>query len=519
MADVVRELAAKLSLQVDKPSFAGGEQAIAATKAQAEGLGSQFATLAKRAVALLAIGEIAHKAKEAFVDFNSNVEQSTISLAAVQKMFKGGTWADSMQTATQLFEHYQQVAKASVGETQDFIDMHKSIAASAYQAGAGLEDLKEITKGAVIASSSMGESAIVSAMDVRQALTKGVSVRDRFMVNLLASEKMTTEKFNALSKKDRVATLKKLLTSDWIKDASKQMEASYAGQMSTLRDTLKIAFGKVGQDFFKDKIESLKKINEWITKNERQFNEWMGKVKTALNFFSAALKGLIAVGGALIAPFLKVLDVMQEIEDYGEYMAGRASARGLKEAQAQGPEALDEYIRVKYYGAKPSKAEKPLSPGPLGLGSDLDAVGKGAAGIVQANQQGKLFDYLTAGLNFNVQNMMMGMPVGWSPTRAQTVLGNMETPKGGRQSSTGAYADPNANVSTPAGGARFVPPEYASWLMQPPMLSMPSAPEAAKVTGDVNIKVKVDVPNLDSRVEKAIETKWREGNELMSVSP
>jgi hypothetical protein len=516
MADVVRELAAKLSLQVDKPSFATGDRALAGVKSQAEGLGSQFAGLAKRALALVAIGEIASRAKEAFVDFNSNVEQSTISLAAVQKMFKGGTWADSMQTATQLFEHYQQVAKASVGETQDFIDMHKSIAASAYQAGANLEDLKEITKGAVIASASMGESAIVSAMDVRQALTKGVSVRDRFMVNLLASEKLTTEKFNAMSKKDRVATLKKLLTSDWIKDASKQMESSYEGQMSTLRDTLKIAFGKVGQDFFKDKIESLKKINEWITKNEQSFNEWMGKVKTALNFFSAAIKGLITVGGALIAPFLKVLDVMQEIEDYGEYMAGRASARGLKEAQAQGPEVLDEYIRVKYYGAKPSKAEKPLPAGPMGLGADMDAVGKAGAGIVQANQQGKLFDYLTAGLNFNVQNLMMGMPVGWSPTRAQSVLGNMQPTPGGRQSATGAYVDPNANVSTPAGGSRFVPPEYASWLTGAPMVSAPANAEPVKLQGKMDVRVRVDVPDGSKVMSEDHQTELRAVGALYS---
>ena len=105
MAETVRELAAKLSLSVDRASFKAGDSAINSTKQHLQSI-PEAATAVRAALA----GVVGIGLKKLFVDFNNDIEQSVIALAAVQKMFKGTEWGASMETATSLVEHYQQVA-------------------------------------------------------------------------------------------------------------------------------------------------------------------------------------------------------------------------------------------------------------------------------------------------------------------------------------------------------------------------------------------------------------------------
>ncbi len=551
MAETVRELAVRLQMAVDRGSFGQAEKAIAGVKAQSESLGSQFGGLLGKAAAFVGIAALAGKAKEAFVEFNSSIEQSTISLATTHKMFRGGTWAESMKTASGLFEHYQDVAKRSVGETKDFLEMHQSIAASAYQAGAQLEDLKKITEGAVVAGQALGESSYVTAMDIKQALTKGVEVRDRFMNIMLASQKLTKEQFNAMTKLQRVETLKKLLTADTIKEAAKQMEGSFAGVTSTFRDNLKIALGKAGENFFKGATERLKNINTWIEKNQDSVKKMMGLVDSGLTALSTMGKGLTAILGIAVAPLIKALELLQDVQDYGNYREGKFSIRGMKEAYAKGPEEYDRYIREKYYGekvARPGKARKMYNADGtelVDMGRPTDALdeagegfGKWAADAQMAYRQGRLWDFIRSGSPSEAQGAWTRNVRALRNARGQSIeqirqdraAGHTYYPTGGGRYGRGdavpesrdvlgrAYGEtwrlsgqsvPDMNYAGPY-GPQFVP--------SIPAPGVSTAPET-KVSGDVNIKVKVDVPNIEASVEKVIESKWREGGELMSSEP
>lgn len=556
MPEFVRELAVRLGMSVDKGSFAAAETSIKGVKAQTESLGTQFAGLLGKAAAIVGIGAMAHQAKEAFIDFNSSVEQSTISLAATHKMFKGGTWAQGMQTASALFEHYQDVAKRSVGETKDFLEMHQSIAAAAYQAGAQLDDLKKITEGAVVAGQVLGEHSFVTAMDIKQALTKGVEVRDRFMNIMLASQKMTKEQFNAMGKAQRVETLKKLLTADTIKEAAKQLEGSFAGVTSTFRDTLKIALGKVGENFFRGAVERLKEVNDWIDKNQDSVKHLMGLAETGLTAVTNIGKALGPILSTAVQPLLASLELLQDAQDYGLYKAKEFSVRGMREAAAQGKGAYDLYMARKYY----KTAEDPDKP---------SYKGAGAAPQVLANKIHKQYQEMdwAEKLGYDVGSWFGGKKNtilsperqrrrdawgqefqgkwGRAPTQEEINAYHADETamwKAGKITYTGAgysagpvMSTPEANYSTAQGTGKHVP------LALNPEMALPganlsttqgqdvsafdpslygtqwSAAPEAKVSGDVNIRVKVDVPNIEASVEKVIESKFREGSELMSV--
>ncbi len=543
MAEVVRELAAKLSLQTDRASFKAGDAAINSTKQNLQSIPD-----AAMAVRAALAGVVGYGLKKIFVDFNSDIEQSVISLAAIQKMFKGGDWGAQMETAGKLVEHYQEVAKASVGETRDFLEMHKGIAASAYQAGASLEDLKQITKGAVIASSAMGESAIVSAMDVKQALSKGVSVRDRFMMNLLASEKITQEKFNAMTKKQRVDTLKRLLTSDWIKDASKQMEFSFAGVVSTMKDTLSITFGKIGLPLFKALTSEITKWNKYLDKPDNAFFTLVGRgiseltssfkivaatVSTIVGLLEQVNKEINRIKGSDVGNIFATIanpikEAYETLRDIADYMSGEASALGLSRAIAQGKGK--EYIKHAEAGGKftaPSLKD-------MTLGGEIIAKGREKE---YANRPGA-FDTATSGLAtrtaleqasgaFGRGDTGTGIMAGLGAVTSFPLTIQQSLLRAGRWG-YGALSGERPTTPDWSAAAQLPGTDLTSRMPGPWALSPPPPmasglgslePPPTKLSGDVKISVKVNVPNMDAQVEKSLQSIWREGNELVSREP
>jgi hypothetical protein len=220
--------------------------------------------------------------KSAFIDFNSSIEASTISLAAQEKMLLGGRWDTAMSHANQLFVDYQQVAKQSVGETKDFLEMHAGIASSAYRAGLGMKELKEMTIGATVASAALGERADMVALDVKQMLSGDVTSRDRTAQILLASQNTTQEAFNKMNQKRRNAIVTAALNDPALKAAAKAMGESFSGVTSTLKDNLQIAAGKIGLPLFKAITAEVAKWNDWIEKNPDKIRQFAADFTSAL---------------------------------------------------------------------------------------------------------------------------------------------------------------------------------------------------------------------------------------------
>lgn len=232
-------------------------------------------------------------AKSAFIDFNSSIEQSTISLAAQKQLLVGGGWSAAMTEANGLFTEYQQVAKASVGTTQDFLEMHQGIAASAYRAGMGLKDLKEMTVGATVAAAALGERADQVSFDIKSMLSGQVQQRDRTAQILLASQGIGQDQFNHMTGKLRNAVILKALNDPALKNAARAMGNSFSGVTSTLEDNIKITMGKVGLPLFKAITKEVEKWNAWIEANPQKIAEFAEK------FSSALIAGFNAVKSAI----------------------------------------------------------------------------------------------------------------------------------------------------------------------------------------------------------------------------
>lgn len=511
---------------------AAGQEAIAAANPFnriREDLGGQVGTLIGVAGAVEAL----RLAKQAFIDWNDWIEQTTISLAAQKQMLKGGGWSEAMTEASGLFEHYQEVAKKSVGETKDFIEMHTAISAAAYQAGASLEQIKDLTKGAVIGSHVLGESPFTSAMDIKQALTKGVEVRDRFANMLLASQNVTAAKFNAMKKAQRIEVLRAALTAPAIQNAAKEMERSFAGAFSTLKDTIQIALGKVGKPLFDDLKANLNSINDWMEKNKPLVEGLMSFAKSQIGELIALMKllretmefclgplldlvnavakleGKSAKDSSLVATFKAITEPIQTaydlLQDIGYFLTGKASFLGQSIAKARGPEALSRYTNEVYYGGK----EATLFGGVAGEGER-----GGIAGAM-------------LGMGEAVKRLIFPVTALTDRFRSLTSVVEALSPILGIGRGVGDVLTPNAPGPTASyDTGQSVQPETSLWdrlgnglFNSQPVIRLPwskSGGQSVAVDGAVSVKVQVEVPDGSKFMSEEHRAELRGAGAIMS---
>lgn len=230
----------------------------------------------------IGIAGVAMAGKRAFVDFNATIEQQTLSLATIIQMNLGGSFDAAGMRAKTMFTDYQNIAKASVGTTQDFVEMNNQIAASVFRAGMGMGELRDITKGAVIAATVLGERADIAALDIKQMLSGDVTTRDRVAQQLLASQGIDHKSFNKMKQGDRNAVVFKALNQPALQNAAKAMENSFSGVLSTLQDNLGILAGKIGLPLFRAISVEVQKWNSWIAQNPSKIADFAGKFSSAL---------------------------------------------------------------------------------------------------------------------------------------------------------------------------------------------------------------------------------------------
>lgn len=251
--------------------------------------------------------------KGPLLDFNSQMEQSRITMAGMLRLNLGGTFESHFGRATKMVEEFQQIAKVSVGTTKDFVDMATMITRPVTAAKLTMEDLRDITQGAVVASRAMGIEAAVAALDIEQALMGTLTKRERFVRALIEPLGFTdTESWNKMEASQRAEVLKGVLSQPAIKEMAKAQETSFAGVTSTLQDNLQMALGKVGLPLFQKITAEVQRWNTWIDANGETITKFADKLSEALvdafsfikdvgSFFVENADTLMAVAKGLIA--------------------------------------------------------------------------------------------------------------------------------------------------------------------------------------------------------------------------
>ena len=223
------------------------------------------------------------------IGYNRELTQTKAGLATVIDSFQQIGRGNALQRAGTLMAGLRNDAKKSAGTFQDMTDFSKNIAAPILAAGGSMEQLRDLTKGGVVAAHAFGIEAGVAALDIRQALGKGLNKRDPFGSMLLDSVKMTTEAFNKLDKASRMKTLLKAFDTPAIKAAAKEYETSFEGTFSTFKSGLQELGGTVGKELFSNLSKELVKINAWFTSNSDKVAVFASDVASAmLSAFSVA---------------------------------------------------------------------------------------------------------------------------------------------------------------------------------------------------------------------------------------
>lgn len=250
------------------------------------------------------------------IQFNSNMEQAKITMAGMMAQAGRGDYVNNLETAATLVKQMQMDARASVGTTQDYVQMATAIVQPLTQVKGTLEDLRNLTKQTVVASRAMGIGADVAARDVTQALMGRYSTVDPFLARILPSIGYSGEagraKWRQLEESKRLSELKRALGSKGIADMAKGQEFSFAGVFSTFQDNLQMTLGKVGMPLFKGVTAELKNWNQWLDKNQdkvEQFAKTLGsdilsaatKFKDVMAFAAEHWKGILGSALALKA--------------------------------------------------------------------------------------------------------------------------------------------------------------------------------------------------------------------------
>lgn len=237
---------------------------------------------------LLGVGLGFHEAKKGLIDFNTQLEDSRVVMSGMLTMFTGAPLEKAWDRAGQSVDTFNKMAAKSSLTTKDLIGMASMIERPLLQAGVRMNDIEKITFGAANAAKAFGISAEVAAMDIQQALSAGVHVRDRFAMSLLAQKGIdyTPARFNALSMNKKVEVLSNATQSSAINAMSKkQGEDTLSGVTSTLEDNLQLAMGRTGLGLFKE-----------VTKEIQSWNTWIEKNALAIDKFGAVVSDKLVVG-------------------------------------------------------------------------------------------------------------------------------------------------------------------------------------------------------------------------------
>jgi hypothetical protein len=286
---IATEYVVRTRYEVDPKS---AESALARVEKSADRAGKSvdgLKSLLLGAMASVAGMGVIGKAREAFIGFNSDMEQAKIQIGGLLQMNLGGTFADGMGKANALVDRLQQRAKLSVGTTADMVDMASGLVAPLTQAGASMKQLEDLTVGAVTASKALRVNSDLASLEVNEALMGNAQKRMRFIMML----GIHPEEINKADPKKRLEILNRALNGPAMRAMAKAQGDSFAGVTSTLSDNLQITLGKIGLPLFKAITAEVTKWNAWFDKNPQRVQEIATSVSKALvSAFTAVKEGM-----------------------------------------------------------------------------------------------------------------------------------------------------------------------------------------------------------------------------------
>jgi hypothetical protein len=275
----VGSLSVLLGLQMDQ-SWSKGEKGIRGIRRAGSDLGAHF----NRVGAVVAGVFGAKIIGKALLGFNANVEDSKNNIAAMLALGSQSPLASQLGNASKLYDMLRLKAQTLPGETQDYVNMLGLLAQPLSRAQVSLEAMRDITAGSFVMAKGMGISWQEASRDLRDFINQGKrTTKDKFLLGMLEGTGLdaTDEgraKAKKLGNKGRAELVQKQTTGKLAQDMAALLGSSFSGRLETVKDNIKMAFGKIGEGLFAKVKVSLDKLATWFTQNQGTIAAWGEKI-------------------------------------------------------------------------------------------------------------------------------------------------------------------------------------------------------------------------------------------------
>lgn len=221
-------------------------------------------------------------AKHAFIDFNREVQDAKISLAAMLQGNYDSTWGQATKGASDLYSEFQRFSQLTPVTTQEMLEFGRGITVATAQAGGSVKDIIKITEQGVVAAKALGAGGAYASLEITEMLQGNVSRRMRFAQQLLGMAHTNEEEFKKLDSKGRLALVEKVLDSPAMRNATDAFSTSFSGVLSTMEDKIQIALGRVGKPLFEKITAEIARWSEWLDKNSVMIDHIVDQVGSGL---------------------------------------------------------------------------------------------------------------------------------------------------------------------------------------------------------------------------------------------
>ncbi len=362
-----------------------------------EGAASLAATLGKVGAAA-AVGAVTYATL-----LNKELENTQIALAAI--FGANGITAsmpEGMSVAADVMAQMRKDAAALPGEFRDLVGIFKTISVPGFQAGASINELRDVAAQTMAASQVMGLPMEQAARELAMLLEGRAGAHNVLGMRLAGLGGQQAEAFNHLPAAERLERVRKEL--EKFAPAIEAFSHSFEGLSSTLLDNAKRFLSMATAPLF-DRIKaSLGEANAWFDGNEDKVALWASLVGERLGSAFDVAKEKIRSWWPSVEAFAehaydRIASIWQRVGPLVESVADRA-AKLLGDGKT-----LDrlEQIGLLYAGTKGAGMLGGLLPSIPGL-ADLDRLVKSTGIAGKIAPEGSAFDAMSG----RFRDMMTG---------------------------------------------------------------------------------------------------------------
>lgn len=294
------------------------------------------------AAAMGGLAAVVGAATYGVVGLNSELEKSTMSLAAIFNA-NGATSsiAGGMTLAADMMTRMRKDAAALPGEFSDLLGIFKMVQIPGLRAGSNPEDLEKFSANVMAAGASAGLDMHMVAREAGQLMSGRAGSHNVLGSTLFGLTGDEAARFNAQSGEKRLAELSEKMGA--YQAAIGLFSTSFDALSSSLKDNVKKVLVDSTAPLFEKAKGELMKINNWFDSNEDLVSFWSGRIGDGLatafdwgiqkitEWWPAVQKFAVDAYGEIVSVWDRIEPVVARVAEHIKSALSDKSAIGMIE--------------------------------------------------------------------------------------------------------------------------------------------------------------------------------------------